>query len=322
MRLQSLAVTALDKRGAGHYKAAMKAPFLRAGTALFCVVTLAAAQFRPTPPRTPAAPPAPAPGASAAFVEKSLEQLSDKTLEDWGKKAMAGAKWRHGETEHMIIHFQKLAEAQRAAREAEAYYDYITKDLGLTKDYRTGKSHLFIFAKSNDWFSFCTEIGKGRIFCTSKGSEMFIEAPANSATFSRHLAFPVTSCVLYRFFPKRVPLWVYQGVSYFEEGNAYKKNKGIAGGERGSERRGTATYSLVDLLNVTQWPTDSSERREYDRTCEKLVRFLLTQVDRRRFASLVLKLGDGVTFQQAVVEVYPDKFKTYKEFQTAYNSFQ
>ncbi len=315
-------MTTLDKRSGGHYKAAMKAPFLRAGAALFCVVTLAAGQFPSTPPRTPAAPPAPAPGAGAAFAEKSWDQLSDKLLLEWGKQAIASGKWRHGETEHMVIHYQKLAEAQRAAREAEAYYDYITKDFGLEKDYRKGKSHLFIFARNSDWVAFCTEVGKGRIASTSRYSEMYIEAPANNESFSRNLAFPVSCCVMYRFFPKYVPYWVVTGVAFFEEGNAYKKLKGIGGGARGSERHGTAQYPLKDLLLVTASPTDTHEMYEYYRTCERLVRFLLVKGDHRRFVPLVTKVNNGMPFQQAVVEVYPEKFKTFNEFQAAYDLFQ
>ena len=62
----------------------------------------------------------PTQGAATAFVEESQDQRSDKTIEDWGQTAVKGAKsWRHGETRTFVIHDHKLAEARRAAREAE-----------------------------------------------------------------------------------------------------------------------------------------------------------------------------------------------------------
>ncbi|MFA5189999.1 MAG: hypothetical protein WC740_04690 [Verrucomicrobiia bacterium] len=300
----------------------MKLPLHCAGTVIFWVVSLACT----LPPIAHAhilpVLPAVAPGNAAAFSEKQWDQLSDKDLKDWGKLAIKNSKWRHGETEHFIIHYQKLSEAQRAARESEIYCEYLKTDLGLVKDYHKGKNHLFIYAKEEDWNSFCFETKRNRILVsTHYDGEMFILARSNDSTFSQQLAFPVTCAVLRRFFSKDPPHWVTTGVANFEEGNAYKQMKGIGGGDRGSGRRGSAAYPMESLLAANNSPRDSSQRYEYSRTCERLVRFLLTKLDRQRFVTLVTKLCERVSFQTAIPAVYPEKFKTYQEFLTAYNSF-
>ncbi len=81
-------------------------------------------------------------------------------------------------------------------------------------------------------------------------------------------------------------------------------------------------YPLEQALAAASSPKDSSQRYEYSRTCERLVRFLLTKLGRQRFVSLGLKLGDGIAFRDAVLDVYPDKFKTYQDFLAAYTLFK
>jgi hypothetical protein len=48
------------------------------------------------------------------------------------------------------------------------------------------------------------------------------------------------------------------------------------------------------------------------------VRFLITKLDRKRFLPLVNKIVEGAKFEDAVLAVYPDKFKTFADFERAY----
>ena len=68
----------------------------------------------------------PAPRAAAPglmLAEKSWEKLSNKKLMEFGEKALGADphRWKHGETEHFVFHFQELADAQTVGELAEAY---------------------------------------------------------------------------------------------------------------------------------------------------------------------------------------------------------
>ena len=51
-------------------------------------------------------------GPEDSFTEKSWEQLSSKTVSGWGRAALdiQPQKWKHGETDHFIIHFFRNGE--------------------------------------------------------------------------------------------------------------------------------------------------------------------------------------------------------------------
>ena len=300
----------------------MKPPLRLAGMVVFGVVALVLGSTLLRRPCVFAAAPVAFPSTSgnAPFTETSWEKLSDQNLKTYGKAAMPNPKaWRHGETEHFIIHFQKLAEAQRAARDVEFYYQHLKKTFGLDHDYHKGKCRLFIFAKANDWATFLAALNKERFISVTHSGEMGVIAYANDEGFSRQLAFPVTCSVLYHYFPKLPPFWFQLGMAEFEIGNAYAKMKGIGGGERGSGRRGSSIYPLEDLLTATAFPSD---RSEFARTSERLVRFLLGKLGPQKFVTLAIKLCEAEKFEEAILEVAPDKFKSYNDFKSAYAQFQ
>jgi hypothetical protein len=297
---------------------------VRAGMGLVFVAASVCGQSPAFRPQSPPAPPPlllPAQGAATAFVEKPWDQLSDKTLAEWGQAAMKSAKsWRHGETRSFVIHYHKLAEAQRAAREAEFYYEYVKKDLLLEKDYDTGKNHLFIFDDRTEWETFLAALNKEYFVSTHKGKEMFVYAPANDQTFSQRLAFPVTNCAFRRYFPKALPYWLRIGLGEFETGNAYKQMKGIAGGSRGSGKRQRARdYPFEKLFAAAEYP---SQRTDFIATAERIARILLNDLDRKRFVPLGMKLCEGATFEKTIVEMYPQRFRTFDDFRRLYNSVE
>ena len=89
----------------------------------------------------------------------SLPEVEFKALSqhDWnplGARALAihPADWKHGETEHFIYHFIHSYVATPISVEAEFNYRVIAKELGLeTMPGASGKSHIYIFEKPDDW---------------------------------------------------------------------------------------------------------------------------------------------------------------------------
>jgi hypothetical protein len=271
----------------------------------------------------PALPIAPAGrGADTPLVEKPWEQITDKQLFEHGKTALGQnpAKWHHGETEHFVIHFHKRIDAQKVARQAEFYYDQVKKDLQVEKDRFDRKSHIFLFERDEEWRQFVAE---AKLMEWSAGvayrSELYFLSRQGSGDFAAGtLAHEMTHCIFYRFVPKRIPMWLNEGFAEFESGNAYAKFKGIGGGNRGSGRRGAADFPLEKLLATKEYPKDRQEVHEFYRTSERLVRFLMTKLDRNRFVPLVMKIADGASLESAVLEIHADKFKSFDEFVKRY----
>ena len=74
-------------------------------------------------------------GSSAeAFQEKKFDELSSTAMSDWGRLALEiqRPKWKHGETEHFILHFFRNGE--KTARRSELFYDEIKEFFGNRLD--------------------------------------------------------------------------------------------------------------------------------------------------------------------------------------------
>jgi len=271
-------------------------------------------------PATPTAPVAR--GADTQLVEKPWEQITDQQLFDHGKTALGQnpSKWHHAETEHFVIHFHKRIDAQKVVRQAEFYYDQVKKDLMVEKDRFDRKSHIFLFEKEEEWHQFVAD-AKFMEWAAgvSSRSELYFLSRKGSGDFAAGtLAHEMTHCIFYRFVPRRIPMWLNEGFAEFESGNAYAKFKGIGGGNRGSGRGGAAGYPLQKLLAAKEYPKDRNDVHEFYRTSERLVRFLITKLDRNRFVPLVMKIADGASLESAVLEIHADKFKSFDEFVKRY----
>ena len=77
-------------------------------------------------------------------------------MSDWGKAALAIApgKWKHGETEHFIIHFTRNGE--KVARLCEEHYNEVKEFFGIGRICcREKKSQVFAFFEPEDWRTVC-----------------------------------------------------------------------------------------------------------------------------------------------------------------------
>ena len=102
-----------------------------------------------------------APPQDVHLVEKTAAQLSGQVTDPMGLKALAiaPAKWKHAETEHFIIHYRRVTEAQRAVREIEYTLWFVAQALGATKERYAKKSHVYIFQDESEWIDFRMEAG-------------------------------------------------------------------------------------------------------------------------------------------------------------------
>lgn len=257
----------------------------------------------------------------ARLVEKEFDQLSDKTLSDRTKLALDDKiKWRHGETDHFVYHFQRLTEAQKLAREAEFYCWKIKEDLGVKDDLAQGKSHIVIFSREDLWKIFIADAGiPGWSVGFAFGRELFLLVEPGSSNASDRLAHEMTHLVFFRFVSKTVPLWLNEGFAEFESQAAYAKLKGVG---VAAPKTGRAMPMNIDrLTSLTIYPEDPREVQSFYVASERLVRFLITRHAKESFVPFVNLLADGATFEQALLEKYT-KYRKLEEFKKQFERFQ
>ncbi|MCX7824925.1 MAG: hypothetical protein N2689_05145 [Verrucomicrobiae bacterium] len=253
-------------------------------------------------------------------MEKPWEKLLHKKLSDYGNLALgSGTKaWRHAETEHFGFHFHDAGDAQKVVRLAEYFYEQIKSDLGVTQDRFIRKNHVFIFADEAAWKKF---LGDGRFDGWATGfavrSELFLFNPPGRGFVTYLLAHEMTHCIFYRFVPRPIPLWLNEGFADFEAMRVIARSKGL------DERRvvgwGKVDYPLKELVRATKYPKD--KKGQFYAASERLVRFLITQHDRSKFLPLVNMLADGAKFEDAVLFIHHDKYKTFAAFEEAHRKF-
>ena len=89
-----------------------------------------------------------------ALPEVEFKALSQLDWNPLGARALAirPLDWKHGETDHFIYHFVHSYVATPISVEAEFHYRVIAQELGLaTMPGASGKSHIYIFEKPEDW---------------------------------------------------------------------------------------------------------------------------------------------------------------------------
>jgi hypothetical protein len=266
--------------------------------------------------------PAPAAAPVVTLVEKPWEKISHKKLMEFGEKAIGSDPhtWQHGETEHFVFHFHELSDAQKVGELAEAYYRQVQQDLGVTQDRLARKNHVFIYDDEEAWQQFVKIIRLDEwAMGVARRTELFLYSPRGRGFAIGSLGHEITHCIFYRFVSNPIPLWLNEGFAEFESGHAYAKFKGI--NERYVVGRGgVATFPLKRLLAATKYPKEE-EIPQFYATSERVVRFLLTTQDRKKFLPFVLMVASGAKSEDAVLFHYHDQFKNFAAFADAFDKF-
>ncbi|MBI5397045.1 MAG: hypothetical protein HZA91_17240 [Verrucomicrobia bacterium] len=262
-----------------------------------------------------------APKPAVTLVEKPWGKLSYKKLMQYGEKALGPDPdaWRHAETEHFVFHYHELENAQKVGQMAEAYYQQIKSDLGVTQDRFIRKNHVFIFDDEAAWKQFGTAINlDGWASGLASRTELFLFSPKAGRVSVGSLGHEIAHCIFYRFVPKPVPLWLNEGFAEYESSHAYAQIQGVEdrrfpGGGPG------ARFPLPELLRATKYPKERVG--EFYWASERLVRFLLTKLDRRKFLPLVQMIADGTRSEDALVFIYNDRFKSLAALEAEFAKF-
>ena len=299
---------------------------------------VASAQVAATPrPFAGFATPTPAggqpPPRDVPLVEKAWEALANQDAGKDGKIALSIApeKWKHAETENFILHFRRVTEAQKVAREVEFNLWHVATALGATKDRYSRKSHVFIFEDEQEWKKFKGLLGSETMQWAASfaaGDELFlnVRGGGNSGpgtSFDSHtLAHETTHAVVSRLYrrKRRWPLWLNEGFAEYMGGASVAARKGQPA-RHYQKALGKTDLSLSALESLKQYPTDMAAVHDLYDTAEKFVRFLMNDFPKDRFVTFIDAILDGKGMQTAVLEVYGDKVKDWDAFTRRYERF-
>ncbi|MCX7915603.1 MAG: hypothetical protein N3A53_04790 [Verrucomicrobiae bacterium] len=253
------------------------------------------------------------------WVEKPFAQLSHRELSDWGRAALAirPEKWRHGETQHFIIHFFRNGSA--IARRCEESYVEIREFFGNPPD-RLGarKSHVFAFHEAADWNQFKPVTGLSNVAGVTREHEFFYLATTATGHYDwegKVQAHEMTHLVFNRFLKGAIPLWLNEGIAeYFGQ----RKTSTTAEFRR---RLSQATpYPLAMLFEATRYPNSVQEVQSFYAEAAIVVDFLTHSTERR---ALLPKFVDVLERGQPLAEAWRIYgYAGQEAFEKAYERFR
>jgi hypothetical protein len=292
----------------------------------------AAAQFptaRPSPgsifakpAATPAGPPREVP-----LVEKKWDDLSNHDVSSPGQKALAlnRDKWKHAETPNFILHYRRITEAQKVAREIEYDIWFIARTLGAKPESYAKHSHVFVFEDEEEWRQFLASTEappwSGSF---ARGDELFLNVRRMNMTgrFDSYLlAHETTHAVVARLYPGREwPLWLNEGFAEYMAGAsvAARKNQTL---KRHQQTLEGADLPIETLIGMQNYPGSSEEVARLYRTSEKLIRFLMSEGTNAQFTGWLKRILEGADFQTAVLAEYGGRFRDFETFKKKLERF-
>ncbi len=259
--------------------------------------------------------------------EIDWDKIEIKNISKYGERALEvdRRKWRHAETDNFVLHFRRVTEAKKVAREIEFVLWFAAKLLHATPDDYQNKSHVFIFEDEQEWVEFVADTGLPKWSnSVAVGDELFLNVrySGNSRRFdSNTLAHETAHAAVARIFKaKRWPLWLNEGFAEFTAvaGVAERKNQTLG---RHLYPLKNAKFTLDELMNSDFYPKSTNEISQFYQSSERVVRFMMMELPDDRFREFVDALLVANNIEKAVIDVYGDKFEDYSEFSEALAKF-
>jgi len=259
----------------------------------------------------------------AEMPEVPLSQLSDQTISANGRRALAidPQNWKHGETNNFVLHFIHNYVAKSVGLEAEAYFRYITADLGITPE-PGAKCHIYIFEDSQAWQTFVqsAQLEKWTGGVTI-GNELFITRDPKAKFNGHTLAHEVTHLVVHRFLGTRLPLWLEEGyaedMSLCAYGSFYRR-RGYTGKPVKPMLRGFIPLSR--LCSLTEYPPDQEVETFYIES-NWLAGYLNNFGNQQSFIKMFRAAAQGMPFESAMREGYGSRWLSLDDLEVALKKF-
>lgn len=259
------------------------------------------------------------------LVEKKFEELSNQDVSGYGTKALGidPKKWKHAETENFVLHYRRVTEAKKVAREVEYDLWFIATTLNATKDRYQRKSHVYVFEDEGQWKDFLalTEAPEWSA-SFARGDELFLNVRRKDGGFgSDTLAHETSHAVVARIFPnQRWPMWLNEGFAEYMGGASIAARKGQAI-KRHQDKLSSADMSLTQLEAITEYPSNSAQLSQLYQTSEMFIRFLMNELPKDRIVPFINAILAGKGIRNSVLEIYGDTFPDWDAFTKRYERF-
>ena len=262
------------------------------------------------------------PSCDIRLVEKKFTELANQDTNPRAAKALAidPDKWKHAETDHFILHYRRVTEAQKVAREIEYDLWFVARALGAAKERYAKKSHVYIFKDEREWRGFVHQLEEPQwMTSVAYGDELFLHVGGMGEGFdSDTLAHETTHAVVARLYPgQRWPRWLNEGFAeYMGTASQAARKKVWAKGMQ--KEISVLPIPLPELVAMTDYPQDREEVRRFYQTSEKVVRFLMNDYPKELFPRFVEALLGGAPLETAIPQVYSAQVKDYADFLKQY----
>ena len=268
------------------------------------------------------APSQPAPE-NGTWTEVDKARLDLDAVTERGRQILElpGIDWKHAQTRHFVIHYEQAIFARKVARMAEFFYSYIAQDLQGAQDHVNGRSHIFIFRSEKRWREFLQTMGDvpDWIFSQVSGTVMFLQQAENTSSSGDVLAHETTHLVVNRFFKKRCPLWLNEGLAEYYGEFAYSAYKGVKKSKRAQFGRLANPFPLDELFSLRAYPQEDAAVRSFYATAKYAVAFLLLEFPPADFLPFVEDLMNDVAPEKALLKNY--RLKSMDDFRKRFNRF-
>ena len=257
--------------------------------------------------------------AADSFKEKKLDDFSSTRMSDWGDLALGiqHLKWKHGESEHFIIHFFRSGE--RIARRSEVFYGEIKAFFGNRPDLLVGqKSQVFAFNDAPDWKQFAGTIQKDWAGGVTRGDEFFYLTTNEKGQFDdrgKVQAHEMTHLIFNRFYRGHPPLWLNEGIAEY-----FSQRKIGALPQFRQQVILTPPYHLGQLFLTEEYPERPDQIQAFYTEAAVVVDFLTRTAERTtklpKFVDAMIATND-IT---AALQLYG--YKDFAEFEKAYKNYR
>lgn len=216
--------------------------------------------------------------------------------------------WKHLQTEHFVLHHDQKMFAAKVARLGEQFYAAISADLPDLRDrVAPQRSHIFIFRNPSAWQAVVRASPGIDSWAASfvRGQAMYLqETGTTTADQMETLAHEMTHLVFNRFLPRRLPLWLNEGLAEYYGDFAYRDARGL-GQSKGNAFRPLKRWTpLADLLAATEYPVDPDDVREFYATAKYLAGYLLLRQPREKWNVFFARVLAGEPAEPALLETY------------------
>lgn len=248
-------------------------------------------------------------GKDTRLVDLGTNDFDRVCLMEQGERTLGlkEFKWRHAQTAHFVLHYENAIFAQKVARMAEFFYDYISDDLKVTKDLRGGRSHIFIFNSKKDWDLFQSKYSENPskwVVSWVKGTEMFLQQTGGGSDAADTLSHEMTHLIINRFFDGNPPLAINEGLAEWYGEFAYAAFKGVKKSRKQEFKRFDGAIPLAALLAAERYPDDEQLVRRFYQTAKYFVGFLMIERPQEKFSPFFSDLTDGAPVHDTLLKHY------------------